>query len=132
MVHVGPSALTARACPRSRGHLRLVEQPPLLAVGPIKVHRHSLQAYATLIGVFQTALLAMLATSTNGVAAILTVRLRPCASYRTTSPPCAFVMPYPIRPGQTHQTYVRISSQLVRHRQRVDRLVEHGASEIRH
>ncbi len=57
--------------------MRLIEQPPLLALGPVKVHRHSLQAYATLIGVFQTALLAMLTTSTNGVAAILTVGTDP-------------------------------------------------------
>ena len=45
-----------------------------MTVGPVKVHRHSLQSYGTLIAVFQTSLLAMLVTSTNGVAAIVTVR----------------------------------------------------------
>ena len=53
-----------------------MEQPPLLALGPVRVHRHSLQSYGTLIAVFQTALLAMLVTSTNGVAAIVTVSPR--------------------------------------------------------
>ena len=57
-----------------RGELRLVKQPPLLALGPVKVHRHSLQSYGTLIAVFEAALLAMLVTSANSVAAIVTVR----------------------------------------------------------
>ena len=47
-----------------------------MAVGAVRVHRRSLQSYGTLVAVLQTSLLAMLVTSVNGVAAIVTVRLR--------------------------------------------------------
>jgi len=52
-----------------------VKQPPLLALGPVTIHRHSAQSYGTLIAVFEASLLAMLVTSANSVAAIVTVRL---------------------------------------------------------
>ena len=50
-----------------------MKQPPLLALGPFKIHRHSAQSYGTLIAVFEASLLAMLVTSANSVAAIVTV-----------------------------------------------------------
>ena len=58
-----------------------MDERPLLAVGPAKLHRRSLQSYGTLVAVLQTSLLAMLVTSVNGVAAIVTVRLRVLARF---------------------------------------------------